>query len=104
MRRADDVGQAEERAVLGRLDLEHVEGGPADMARFERRGKRPLVYQTSTRAIDDAHALPGFAKRGRIDDIAGLIGERRVQRDEIGTPQQLFELDLLHAQLHRPLQ
>ena len=103
VRRADDVGQAEQRAVLGRLDLEHVEGGAGHVARFQRLGQRPLVDQAAARAVDDAHALLGLLQRGGIDDVAGLVGQRRVQGDEIGAAQQVVELDLLHAQLHRPL-
>jgi hypothetical protein len=32
------------------------------------------------------------------DDVAGLVGQRRVQRDEIGAREQLVELDLLDAE------
>ena len=45
----------------------------------------------------------GLLQRRRIDDVAGLVGERRVQRDEIGAAQQIVELHLLHADLHGPL-
>ena len=41
VRRADDVGQAEQRAVLGRLDLEHVEGGAGHVARLQRLRPAP---------------------------------------------------------------
>ena len=41
MRRAHDVGQAEQRAVRRRLLDEHVEGGARDLARFERLGQAP---------------------------------------------------------------
>ena len=34
-----------------------------------------------------------------VDDVLGLLGERRVQRDEIGAPEQLVELDLLDAEI-----
>ena len=39
----------------------------------------------------------------RVDDVAGLVGQRRVQRDEVGARQQFVELDLLDAELGRPL-
>ena len=103
VRRADDVGETEQRAVLGRLHLEHVEGGAADMAGLEGRGQRALVDQAAARAVDDAHALLGLGKRCRVDDVAGLVGERGVQGDEIGAAQQVVELHLLHAQLHGAL-
>ena len=97
------LAQAEQRALLGRLHLEHVEGGAADVARLEGRGQRALVDQAAARAVDDAHALLGLGQRGGVDDVAGPVGERGVQRDEIGAAQQVVELDLLHAQLHGAL-
>ena len=45
MRRADDVGQAEQGTVLGGLDLEDVEGGAGHLARLQRLG----VARSSTR-------------------------------------------------------
>ena len=42
-------------------------------------------------------------KRLGIDDVAGLVGQRRVQGDEIGAPPQFVELDLLDAEIHRAL-
>ena len=57
MRRADHVGQAEQRAFRRRLGLEHVEGGAGDVAGLQRLGERRLVDQPAARAIDDAHAL-----------------------------------------------
>ena len=35
--------------------------------------------------------------------LRGLLGQRRVQRDEVGARQQLVELDLLDAELLRAL-
>ena len=38
-----------------------------------------------------------------VDDVAGLVGQRRVQRDEIGAREQLVEFDLLDAEFGRAL-
>ncbi len=42
-----------------------------------------------------------MAERLRIDDVAGLVGERRVQGDEIGAAPQFVELDFLDAEIER---
>ena len=36
-----------------------------------------------------------------VDDVARLVGQRRVQRDEIGAPEELVQLDLLDAEFRR---
>jgi hypothetical protein len=43
---------------------------------------------------------PGFilAIASRFDDAARLVGQRRVQRDEIGAGEQFVQLDLVDAQ------
>ena len=83
--------------------FEHIEGGAGDMARFERVIERVLDDEAAARAIDDAHALLHLGDRRRIDDAARLVGQRRVQRDEIGAAEDVVELDLLDADLDRPL-
>ena len=85
------------RRLLG----EHVEGGAGDLAGIERRAQGRFVDQPAARAIDDAHALLHRRERLGVDDVPGLVGERRVQRDEIGAPEQLVELDLLDAEIER---
>ena len=103
MRRADDVREAEERARLGRLGDEDVDAGAGDLAGLDRRGERLLVDQAAAGAIDDADAVLHLGDRRRVDDVLRLLGERRVQRDEIGAAEELVELDLVDAELHGAL-
>ena len=84
MRGGDEVGRAEQRRVLGRLGLEHVERRARDMAAVERFLERRLVDQPAARAVDDAHALLGLGQALAAQDVARLVGQRRVQRDEVG--------------------
>ena len=91
MRRAHDVWMAEQRILRCRLLDEHVERGARDMAGVERCAQRCLVDQSATRAIDDADALLHRGERLGVDDVLGLLGERRVQRDEVGAPDQIVE-------------
>jgi hypothetical protein len=103
MRGADDVVEAEQRALGGGLGLEHVEAGAGDMARLDRLGKGRLVDQAAAGAVDDAHAGLGLGQRLGIENAAGLVGHRHVQGDEVGACQQLVELDLGHAHFLGPL-
>ena len=99
MRRADDVVHAEQRVLLRRLGEEHVERRAGDVAASQCRCKGCLVDKAAARAVDDAHALPGLGQRRRVEDVAGLLGQRRVQRDEVGPPQQDVEINLAHAEV-----
>ena len=103
MRRADDVRQGKERARRRRLLAKHVDRGAGDVAGFERVDQSRLVDQLAAGAIDQAYALFGRGERVGIDDVAGLVGQRRVQRDEIGAAQKFVELDLLDAEMKRAL-
>ena len=98
MRRAHHVGMAEQRIRGRRLLGEHVEGRARDVAGIERRAQRRLVDQPAARAVDDAHALLHRRERLAVDDVLGLLGQRRMQGDEIGAPDQLVELHLLDAE------
>jgi hypothetical protein len=53
------------------------------------------------RAIDDPHALLGLGEVCRRQDIARLVGQRRVQRDEIGLGQQRVEIGFLDPDFDR---
>src|ERR1041384_3501518 len=73
----------------------------ASSAVIERRPQRRLVNEPAARAIDDAYALADPGKRLGVKNVLGFFGERRVQRDEVGAPQQLLQLDLFHPQAAR---
>ena len=74
MRGADDVRQAEKRAVGGGFHLEHVQGGGGDMAGFQGLGQRRLVDQATAGAVDDADALLGL---GDVFAPTGCCGSCR---------------------------
>ncbi len=101
MRRTHEVGLAEQWAVLGRFALEHVERGPGNLPAVERIGQRRLVDQAAARTVDDPHALLGLGEVFRRQDIARLVGQRRVQRDEIGLGQQRVEIGFLDPDFDR---
>ena len=86
-----------------RLGGEDVEGGAGDVACVERLAQRRLVDEAAAGAVDDAHALLGLGEVLGREDVPGLLGQRRVQGDDVGAAQELVELDLLDAELERPL-
>src|SRR3546814_8575182 len=63
--------------------------------------ERRLVNQPAARAIDDAHALLGLGEILGRQDVARLIRQRSVQRDEIGARQQRIEIGFLDTQFDR---
>ena len=99
VRGADEIGGSEQRRLLGGFLDENVERRTGDMATVQRLFQRRLVDQSAARAIDDAHALLGLGEVFLRQDIAGLVGQRRVQRDKIRFCQQRIEIGLLHAHL-----
>ena len=103
MRRADEVGLAEQRAGGGRLGLEHVERSAGDMAAVEQPGQRLLVDQPAAGAIDDTDAGLRLCKVFRREDVARLVGQGRVERNEVGSREQCVEFDLLDPDLDRAL-
>ena len=94
VRRRDEIGGAEQRRCLGWFLDEHIERGAADMTCIKRCLQRHFVDQPAARAIDDAHALFRLGEVFRRQDVAGAVGQRRVQRDKIGLRQQFVECDL----------
>ena len=97
MRGANHVGQAEQHVFSCGFFGEYIKRRTGDMAGFQQLGQRGLVHQTTTGAVDDAHALFGFRQIFSRQDVAGAIGQRHMQGDEIGAGQQLVQLDLFNA-------
>ncbi len=84
VRREDDVPRRAQRAVgRERLRIEHVERGAGQPAVVERLDERRLVHDAAARAVDQAAGGLHFRQRRRADQAAGLVGQRRVDRDEV---------------------
>ena len=79
MRRADHIARREQDVVGGWLHFIDVDRGAGDLACLKRLEKRLLVDQAASRTIDDAHAVAHRANGVAIDDLARLVGERRMQ-------------------------
>ena len=64
------------------------------MARLQRIVERILDDEPAARAVYDANTLPAFGKRRGIDDVARLVGQRRVQGNEVRAPEDFVEFNL----------
>ena len=97
MRRANHVRQVEQRVFFCRFFCEHVERRASHMAGFQQLGQGDLIDKTATGTVDDAHAFLGLLKVFLGQDVAGAVGQRHVQGDEIGALEQLVKFDLFHT-------
>ena len=103
VRREDDVVQLEQRSRV-RLGGEDVERGTGDLPGLERLQQRVLVDELTARGVDDADAVPGSLERAAVDGRARLVGQRQVQRDDVGRREDgLLRSCSLHAQLPKAL-
>ena len=83
MRRHDDVLQAEQLTLV-RLGGEDVERGARDLAGANRGGQRRLIDELAAGGVDDSNAVAHRLERIGADEAARLVGQRQVQRDEVG--------------------
>ena len=103
MRRADDLFEAEQRvARVGRLVAKTSRAAPATWPDFQRLASAASSTRPPRAQLMMRTPCLHLGERRGVDDVAGLVGERRVQGDEVGAAQQLVELDLLDAELDAP--
>ena len=92
MRRAEDARHAEQRAVRAGLFGEDVEGDAADLARLQPFNQRRFVVDAAAGRVDQPHARLHAFKLRDVDQISGLFGERRVDREVIDVRQHVVNL------------
>ena len=100
MRRADHVGRPNSGSSVAGSSTNTSNAAPATCPELSASTSAASSTRPPRAQLIDAHALLHLGERLGVDDVAGLVGERRVQRDEIGAAQQLVELDLLDAEVH----
>src|SRR5207237_772007 len=76
---------------------EDVEGRARDPARADRLGERRLVDDAPAGAIDDPDAGLDPGQLIRTEQVARVLDERHVDRDEVRAREQLLQLDGLDA-------
>jgi hypothetical protein len=69
-----------------RLLSEHVDPGREQVTALERGGQRGLVDDAAARGVHHDRRPAAAAPARRADHPAGLVGERRVQREHVGAP------------------
>jgi len=65
--------------------------------------QRRLIDQAAAGGIHDDDAFFRLADRLCRQDIPGLVGQRGVQRNDVGARKQIVQLDFLHPELDRTL-
>ena len=99
MRRDHHLVELEQRPRV-RLRREHVQGGPRELPRADRLDQGVLVDERPARRVDEPRAVAHQRDRVAVDQAAGLVRQRRVERDDVGGAEQLLErLQLLDAEI-----
>ena len=100
VRRHDHVRQAEDRApsVYGSVG-NTSSAAPATCPDSQRGDQGVQVDQVAAGGVHDPHAGLHEREPLGVDQVPGLGGERRVQRDEVGLQQQVLERRRRHLQL-----
>ena len=79
---------------------EDVERRAGELARLDRLGERLLVDERTARSVHEPGAVAHVRDRVAVDQAARLVGERRVERDDVGRGEQLLHrLRLLDAEV-----
>src|SRR4029077_2097980 len=99
MRRGDDVGHFQERRRHLGFVLEYVEASAGDLALPERSRQRLLVDDRPARGIDQEGGRLHQREFTGTDLVPRRRQQRRMQRHEIGIPEQLIERNIGHAEI-----
>jgi hypothetical protein len=92
VRRHDHIGKGQQRVVRrGRLHGEDVQGGAAEMPRAQRLDQGVLIDEGRPGGVDEEASGPHPRELPLADDPGRIVGDRRVQRDEIARREQRIE-------------
>ena len=103
MRGADEVWRAEQGRFLGWFGRKNVQSCAADLATVQRLFQCLFIDQPATCTVNDADTLFGLRQIFPRQYIAGLVGQRRVQGDEICLGEQSIEVSLFNAHFNRAI-
>src|SRR5580704_6270345 len=101
VRRGDDVGQADERAILGRLFGEDIERRASNVAALYGRRKVGFVDEFAAGRVHDAHTFLHLGDGGGVDHVFGLRAYGGVEGDEVAFGVKLIEGHEFHGELAR---
>ena len=93
VRRQHDVGHARQRMVGGQpFADEVVQAGGGRPCRLRRASTRASVSCSwALRGVEEDHAVAHGCELLGADHPDGLVGDRRVQRDDVGLGEQLVK-------------
>src|SRR5215207_8082003 len=90
VRRHDDVGELEESRRNVRFSSEDVEAR-LKSSRGELRHQRRFIDDLSARGVDQCGPVAHQRQAPRVDQPAGCVGERHVERDDVRLSEELFQ-------------
>jgi hypothetical protein len=100
MRRQDDAIEPAQRGLRRqRLGGEHVDRRAADPLFLDRVGERGFIHQFASGRVDQNRRRLHESQPLGVDQVVSLVGERNVERDDIGGAQERFETEQPHVQL-----
>src|SRR5688572_16262451 len=103
MWRGDDLRQLLQPLVYRGFLLEDVKAGSSDLAGLDRVGECLLVHEIAARGVDDAQTFPGPGQTLGVHQLARLRIRRHVQRQKVGSHEQVVERHELHAEIRGDL-
>ena len=98
----DDVRRLKKRARVRLLD-EDIDRCSCDLARLERGDKGGLVEQLAARRVDDPHSVAHPSDLLGADRSSRRFVQRQVERDEVGTRENVVERGGLDTELAKAL-
>ena len=101
VRREDDVLEPEQPWRDLWLVLEDVEARGGERPVFERGRQGALVDAGAARGVHEDGARLHPPQAAGVQEVAGLRGERAMERDEVRSLEELVERDALGAELAR---
>ena len=99
MRSGNHIRHSDKRRILRRFFRKRIESARRRDGPTQRFGESSLVDQFASRAIDESRALLHFRDAAASIIFSVEPAERRVQRNQIGLPQNFVERNQLDFQL-----
>ena len=95
----DNFVEFEQRGVSAWLGGVNVETSAADVSGLDGLSQCGLINQATAGGVDDDLPLLGLRQQVSVEHACSFFGLRQVDRHEVGTAHQLFELNQFHTQL-----
>jgi hypothetical protein len=103
VRSEDDIGEAEEGALVGRLLGEDIDSSRCQMAALQRLGQCLHIDHLPARAVDHDGSRLHARDRPGIEHVARFWRRGNVERHDVAVFQKRLVVDRFHAELREAL-